>query len=88
MIAFAFEIEDGIGDMFQRLRACNRAFFGHMSNNKNGDMCAFRQLHQLQRTFAYLADTARRGCQMTGEHGLDRIDDDAGRVSGDGLPRR
>src|SRR5579883_562358 len=90
VVAFAFEVENGVGDVFQGFGTGNGAFFGDVADDEDGDMAAFGKLHQLQGAFAYLADAARRGWQMTGQHRLNRVDDDqrgfeAGNSFGDDL---
>ena len=64
MIAFTFEIEYRVGDVFQGLWASDRAFFGDMANDEDGGMGTFCHLHKLQCAFANLADAARGGCQV------------------------
>ena len=45
MVAFAFEVEHGVGDVFKRSWASDGAFFGDMANDKNRCECVFRELH-------------------------------------------
>ena len=73
VIALTFEIEHGVGNMFQRFGAGYGTFLGDMADDENGCMAAFCQLHKLKRALTYLANASRGGCQMAGENSLNRI---------------
>src|SRR2546422_9879942 len=79
VIAFAFQVEDGISDMFQSFGTGDSAFLGDMSNDEDRNMRAFGQLHQLEGAFAHLADAPRSRGDMAGKDGLNRVDDHQGR---------
>src|SRR6266699_3907256 len=76
MIAFALKVKDGISDVFEGFWASNGAFFRDVTDDKDGGVGALCQLHELERTFTHLADAAGRGCQVTGNSCLNRINND------------
>src|SRR6185312_6513345 len=73
MITLALKIKDGISDMLQSLWTCDGSFLGDMPDDKDGSVGVLCQLHQLQRTFTYLADAAWSRCEMAREDRLNGI---------------
>ena len=75
-MAFAFEIENRVDDVFQRFRPRNHSLFGHMAYQKNGHGQIFREQQELPRDLADLRDRSGRALQLLGEDGLNRVDND------------
>lgn len=75
METIAFEIDDGIDDVFEDTGASDRAFFGDVSDHDYGDIADFGELHETGGTFADLGDAACAGGDGGEVDGLDRVDD-------------
>ena len=71
----ALKIQHTVHHVLQNFRTCNRTFFIHMTNDKNGDILAFRQLHKCQGTLLYLPYSARYPVTLFIIKCLDRVND-------------
>ena len=87
--ALALEIEDRVDDVLQNARARDRALLGHMSDEEDRDIVAFRELEKARGALAKLRDAAGRRRDRVGVHRLDRIDDHEDRThAADGFDDR
>ena len=84
-MALAFEVQNGIDDVFERFRARETAVFGDVPDKEGRNVLAFRGKQHLRRGFAHLPDAAGRRLKLLGEHRLHRIDDDESRLDARGL---
>src|SRR5204862_932072 len=80
MMPLAFEIQDGVDDVLERLRPGERAVLGDMAYKKGRDVLSFRGEQQLSRRLADLTDAARGRLELQREDRLHGIDDDKGRL--------
>ena len=76
----AFEIENGINDVLERLRSGNRSLFCDVADQKNRQRQTLCCRHQNSGGVAHLSDGAGRGVVRRCVHGLNRIDDDRHRL--------
>ena len=79
--ALALEIEDGIHDVFEHFGPRERAFFGDVPDEEEGDPARLCDAHELCGAFAHLPDAARRRTQSLGVDRLDGVDDDVFRLA-------
>ena len=80
VMLLALEIEHGVDDVLERLRAGETAVLRDMADEERRDVLPFRGEQQLRRRLANLADAAGSGLELQREDGLDRIDDDERRA--------
>ena len=79
--ALALEIEDGVHDVFEHFGPRERAFFGDVPDEEEGDPARLCDAHELCGAFAHLSDAARRRAQRLGVDRLDGVDDDVFRLA-------
>lgn len=72
----AFEVEDGVYDVFEDAGAGDGAFFGDVADEEEGGAGAFCHFLEAAGAFAYLADAAGGGFEVVGVGGLDGVYDD------------
>ena len=70
----AFKVQNGINHMFQDFRPCQRTAFSNVANDKNRNVLAFGDLHQLRGNLSDLRHAPNRTVDIGCLHGLDRID--------------
>ena len=75
-VALAFQGEDRVDEMLERLRPGQRAVLRDVADEDDRDPLPFRQLHQPERRFADLADAPGRPLELADGRGLDGVDDD------------
>ena len=80
MVTLAFEVQDGVHDVLERFRAGQASLFRHVADEEGRHVPALGAEQQLGRGLADLADAARRRLELQREHGLNRVDDDEGRL--------
>ena len=83
-VALAFEVDDRVDQVLERLRAGDRAVLGHVPDEDDRDAVALGEIHQAQRRLADLADAPGRALELVDRRGLDRIDDHQARSLGPG----
>src|SRR6266446_1241558 len=71
---FAFEIQDGIHDVLEGLRAGDAAAFGHVADEHDRGPRLLGEAHQAGRAFAHLAHVAGRTLELFGVGGLDGVE--------------
>ena len=71
---FTFEIEDGVDDMLERLRARDAAALGDVSDEQHRGTGFLGEPHQAGSAFAHLADVAGRAFELFGIGGLHRVE--------------
>ena len=76
VMSFAFEIEDRIDDMLQRLWSGDRTVFGDVADKENRDRAVLCQQQELVSYFPHLRNRAGRRFYQRRENRLDGIDDD------------
>src|SRR4030095_9361642 len=76
VMPLAFEIEDGIDDMLEYLRASQAAILGDVADKHSRDVLSLGCKQKLRCRFANLPDAARCGLKLDREDRLDRVDDD------------
>ena len=86
----AFELEDGIDDVFEHLRTSQRAFLGDVADEDDGRARFLGKLEDTGGTFAHLTNAASTRLEVIGGDGLDGVDDedvglDIGDVGEDGV---
>ena len=59
-VALALEVDDGVDQVLERLRAGDRAVLGDVADEDHRDPVALREIHQPQRRLADLADAPGR----------------------------
>ena len=72
----AFELKDGIYNVFQYFRTGNAAFLVDVADEYDRRARFLGEFQYRRRTFAYLYDTSRRRIDVFGRDGLDGVDDD------------
>ena len=75
MLPRAFEVQHGIHDMLERLRAGDGAVFCNVADQENGHMIFLRPEQKLRSHLAHLADAAGRHFEFFTERGLNGVDD-------------
>ncbi len=60
--------------MFEHARPGEGAFLGHVADEEDRRAALLGEADQQRRALAHLSHTARRGLQLLGEDGLDRVD--------------
>src|SRR5262245_42849531 len=75
MLSRAFEIQNRIDDMLERLWSGNGAIFCDVPNEENGNMILFRPEQQLRCDFSHLTDAAGSHFKLFAECCLYRIND-------------
>jgi hypothetical protein len=65
-----FEIQDGVDDMLERLRARETAFLRDVAHQEGWNVLSLGGEEQLRRRLADLADAAGRGLELQREDGL------------------
>ena len=70
----ALEIKHRVHHMLEHARAGNRTIFGNMPHQNHRNAHLLGHARELRRTFAHLRHRARRGRDLVGIHGLNRID--------------
>src|SRR5262245_50830374 len=75
MLSRAFEIQNRIDNMLERLWSGNGAIFCDVANEENGNMILFRPEQKLGCDFSHLTDTAGRHFKFFAESCLYRIYD-------------
>src|SRR5438105_15668462 len=75
MVTLAFEIEDGVDDVLERLRPGEVTVLRHVTDEHRGYVLPLRGKQKLRRRFAHLPDAAWRGLKFDREHGLNGVDD-------------
>ena len=76
METFALQLQHHIHHVFQHLGAGQRAFFGHMTDEKDGDVVLLAATQERRRTIAHLADRAGGAGTAGAMNRLHRIDND------------
>ena len=72
----ALELDDGIDDVFEDLRTCQRAFLGDVADEDDGYAAGLGKAEQGRGALTHLSDGASRGLDVLGHNGLDGVDDD------------
>jgi len=72
--ALALEIEHGVNDVLEGLRAGDAAAFGDVPDDEYGRAAFLGEAHETRRAFAHLPHVARRAFEIRREHRLDGID--------------
>ena len=80
VMALAFEIQDRVDDVLQRLRAGEIAVLRDVADEHDRHVAALGGEQQMRRDLAHLADAARGGLKPRGKDRLNRIDDDERRL--------
>ena len=76
VVLLALEVQHGVHDVLQRLRAGEAPVLRHVPDEKGRNILPLRGEEQLRGRLAHLADAAGGGLEAEREHGLDRVDDD------------
>ena len=71
---FTFEIEDGVDDMLERLRARDAAALGDVSDEHHRRSRFLGEAHEPSGALAHLADVAGRAFELFGIGGLHRVE--------------
>ncbi len=71
-----FQVQDRVHNMLKHARTGNRAFFGYMPDDKDGQPCRFGNFAQLAGAFAHLGYRACGGLHVGQSHGLNRVNDE------------
>ncbi|MCY1489455.1 hypothetical protein D9M68_231800 [compost metagenome] len=74
-VGLALEIQHGVDHVLEHPRPGQRAFLGDVADQEHRRAAPLGMPHQQRRALAHLGDAARRGLQLLGEDGLDRVDD-------------
>ena len=75
VMTLAFEVQDGIDDVLERLGASQAAVLRDVADQERRNVVALCRKQELRRRLANLADAAGRRLKLQREHGLDRIHD-------------
>ena len=70
------KLDDGIDDMLQNFRACQRTFLGDVTNEDDGDSAGLGKAEQSRCTLTNLGDAAGRALYVFRRYGLYGVDDD------------
>jgi hypothetical protein len=73
--AVAFEVQDRVDDVLERLGAGNPAALRHVTDYDDRGARFLREAHEARGALADLSDVAWRALQIAGEHGLNGVDD-------------
>src|SRR5678815_59695 len=76
MMPLAFEIEDRVDHVLQRLRPRQVAVLGDVADKNGRNVLALRGKQELRRRFAHLSDAAWCRLELDRKNRLHRIDDD------------
>ena len=83
-VPLALEAEHGVDEVLEGLGTGDRTVLRHVADEDDGDALALGEVHEAERRLADLADAAGGAVELVDGGGLDRIDDDEGRL---GCPR-
>ena len=75
MMSLTLEVEDGVDDVLECLRAGKASVFGDVADKKGRDVVTLGGEQELGGSLAHLTDAAGGGLKLEREHGLHRIHD-------------
>ena len=73
-MAVAFELQNGVDNVFQHLRTGNGSFFGDVTHEHYGGVACFGKFEQSGSAFANLGDRTGRGVDTFNRNGLYGVD--------------
>ena len=80
VMPLALEVQHGVDDVLERLRAGEAAVLGDVADEEGRDVLSLGREQQLRRRLAHLADAAGRRLELQREDRLHRVDDDERRL--------
>ncbi len=80
VVTLAFEVQDGVDDVLERLRSGEASVLGDVSDQEDRHVLPLGGEQQLRGRFAHLADAAGRRLKLQREDRLNRVHDDERRL--------